>query len=408
MASISKRDVGGKLRFDVRFRDPDGRARRKTFSRMTDARAFAAAIEADKLRGTYLDLDAGRETFKAYAERWLRHSSRDPQTYSIRERILRLHVYPELGDVELRKITGTTMRGLIASLDVADKYAVDIFGVVSSVLSAAVDDKLIASNPAKAASVRRMKPRTPRRKVTPWPIEWVEAMHEGLPERYKIIVTIGAGLGLRQGEIFGLAVEDVDFLRGIVLVRRQVKLVGKRQTFAPAKARKDDDAPREIPLPESVRAELAAHLQRFPAKRVTLPWRDPENGKPTTVHLIVTTRNDKPLDRLLFNSRSWPTARRKAEIPASRENGTHALRHWYASTLLEAGVSIRAVSDYLGHADPGFTLRTYTHLMPSGEERPREAVDARFARADTMTGLDTDAQDTTDVPPSVMDVSSQH
>jgi integrase len=57
----------------------------------------------------------------------------------------------------------------------------------------------------------------------------------------------------------------------------------------------------------------------------------------------------------------------------------HALRHWYASVLLDAGESIRAVSEYLGHSDPGFTLRTYTHLMPSSTERTRAAVDAAFA-----------------------------
>ena len=38
----------------------------------------------------------------------------------------------------------------------------------------------------------------------------------------------------------------------------------------------------------------------------------------------------------------------------------HALRHSCASTWLERGVSIKAVSEYLGHADPGFTLRVYT------------------------------------------------
>ena len=37
-----------------------------------------------------------------------------------------------------------------------------------------------------------------------------------------------------------------------------------------------------------------------------------------------------------------------------------ALRHFYASVLLDAGESIKAVSEYRGHADPGFTLRTYT------------------------------------------------
>lgn len=56
----------------------------------------------------------------------------------------------------------------------------------------------------------------------------------------------------------------------------------------------------------------------------------------------------------------------------------HALRHFYASVLLDAGENIRALSQYLGHADPGFTLRTYTHLMPSSEGRTRKAVDSLY------------------------------
>ncbi|WP_049558122.1 tyrosine-type recombinase/integrase [Nonomuraea sp. SBT364] len=58
-----------------------------------------------------------------------------------------------------------------------------------------------------------------------------------------------------------------------------------------------------------------------------------------------------------------------------REHGIHALRHFYASVLLDGGENIKALSQYLGHHDPGFTLRTYTHLMPSSEDRTRKAVD---------------------------------
>jgi len=57
----------------------------------------------------------------------------------------------------------------------------------------------------------------------------------------------------------------------------------------------------------------------------------------------------------------------------------HALRHWFASVQLEAGTSIRALADYLGHADPGFTLRIYTHLMPTSEDRARRAMEAALA-----------------------------
>ncbi len=59
-------------------------------------------------------------------------------------------------------------------------------------------------------------------------------------------------------------------------------------------------------------------------------------------------------------------------------DGMHALRHFYASTLLARGVTIKELADYLGHSDPGFTLRTYTHLLPSSHERARRAVDSIF------------------------------
>lgn len=64
-----------------------------------------------------------------------------------------------------------------------------------------------------------------------------------------------------------------------------------------------------------------------------------------------------------------------------RSVGKFALRHFYASVLLDSGESIKALSAYLGHADAGFTLRTYTHLMPSSEMRTRKAVDEMYRTA---------------------------
>lgn len=50
--------------------------------------------------------------------------------------------------------------------------------------------------------------------------------------------------------------------------------------------------------------------------------------------------------------------------------------------LLDAGESTKALSEYWGHHGPGFTLRTYTHLMPSSGSRTRAAVDQIFAAAE--------------------------
>jgi integrase len=119
---------------------------------------------------------------------------------------------------------------------------------------AAVDD-LIAKNPCRAASVSR--PTTSTRRIVPWPTEWVSALHDALPAEYRIAVTLASGLGLRQGEVFGLAVEDVNFLRGTVEVRRQVKVFnGHKLAFGLPKGQKT----RTVALPESIASELSSHL----------------------------------------------------------------------------------------------------------------------------------------------------
>lgn len=115
---------------------------------------------------------------------------------------------------------------------------------------------------------------------------------------------------------------------------------------------------------------------------MTLPWEEPD-GQPRTVELILTAPAGLPWWRQRFNSTVWQPSLRRAGVAAStREDGTHALRHYYASVLLDDGESIKAVSQYLGHSDPGFTLRTYTHLMPSSHERTRRVVDARLHPSD--------------------------
>ncbi len=79
--------------------------------------------------------------------------------------------------------------------------------------------------------------------------------------------------------------------------------------------------------------------------------------------------------RNYVNPTIWKPALAAAGIEPTRANGSHALRHFYASTLLDAGESIKAVSEYLGHSDAGFTLRPYNHLMPQSDARTRSAVD---------------------------------
>lgn len=182
---------------------------------------------------------------------------------------------------------------------------------------------------------------------------------------------VAAGCGLRQGEVFGLRREDVDFLRRVIRVRRQVKLIRSRPVFAPPKGGRE----REVPLPEVVKVALAEHLLQRPPTEVTLPWKD-HGGPNRTAELVFTTPAGKAVNRNRFNPSIWKPALIAAGIEPTRDHGMHACRHHYASVLLDGGVSVRALADYLGHHDPGFTLRVYSHLMPETEDRARAAVDA--------------------------------
>ncbi len=67
MASVNRRKDGVAPGYQVRYRDPDGRQRAKSFRRKGDADRFAAVVEADKLRGAYVDPTAGRIKLRDFA-----------------------------------------------------------------------------------------------------------------------------------------------------------------------------------------------------------------------------------------------------------------------------------------------------------------------------------------------------
>ncbi|MFI2379255.1 tyrosine-type recombinase/integrase [Streptomyces sp. NPDC018964] len=369
------------LRYRARYVGPDGSEKSKSFpdKQKRKAEQWLANIEADMSRGDYVDPGAGKITFEQYATEWMASQITDPLTRESVESRLRLHAIPYLGTRPLASFTPSHLRVWLRTLEdrgLSAGYRRGIFAHVSTVFTAAVEDRIIRANPCSARSVRA--PRPEPRKVKPWPAERIMDVRSALPDRYQALVNVAAGCGLRQGEVFGLAVEDVDFLGGVVHVVRQVKLLRQhRPVFAPPKGGKE----RDVPLPTSVAFALAAHLKRHPATRVTLPWKNLD-GPPMTASLIFTGPAGLPLDRNRFNDRVWRPALRDAGVETGRDNGMHALRHFYASVLLDAGESIKALSEYLGHHDPGFTLRTYTHLMPSSGSRTRAAVDRIFSEAE--------------------------
>jgi integrase len=380
-ASRVKTGLYGKgMRYKVRYLDPDGRELFKMYPdrQLSAAKAFLHEVESAKQRGSYLNPQSGKVTFQSYAEEWFKGQSFKSTTRGVVPSRLKNQVYPFLGNIELGSITPTTIRNWIRwMLDrgLAPNYRLVCFTHVSAIFSAAIDDKKIATNPCQARSVTR--PQRGQHKVVPWSDARLKAVWLALPPRVTITVPLGAGGGLRQGEMFGLSPDDIDREAMIIRIARQVQPVDNRLVFCLPKGEKT----RDVPLSDRVLTELDAHLAMFPPVSVTLPWEEPD-GQPTTIDLIMTSDQGGAWWRHRFNRECWqPALQRAAVATPSRADGTHALRHYYASALLDGGESIKALSEYLGHADPGFTLRTYTHLMPSSHERTRRVIDTRLGRS---------------------------
>ncbi|WP_329187579.1 tyrosine-type recombinase/integrase [Streptomyces sp. NBC_01428] len=383
----SKSDrYGTGMRYRARYTGPDGTEKSKSFPDRQKrlAELWLAQTESDMARGQYIDPRKARTTFRQYADRWVKAHTGEINSREAAERRLRLHAYPHIGTRPLGSFKPEHIRAWIAALELtvpAESHRRIIVGTVSAALSAAVDDGLLSKNPCRARTVQLPKPGKPR--VLPWTAAQVFGVRASLPQRYQAVVDAGAGCGLRQGEIFGLTLEELDVERAWLTVGHQLKRIRGKYVFALPKGGKV----RDVPLPKAVVAALQAHAKQFEPITVTLPWRTPD-GPPVTKRLLFSGPEGNHVRVSNFNDHHWkpalatagiiPTRDAGARYASAPEHGMHALRHFYASVLLDAGENIRALSQYLGHSDPGFTLRTYTHMMPSSEGRTREAVDSLY------------------------------
>jgi integrase len=371
---------GKGLRWRVRYLDPEGFERSQSFDRRIDALRFRSSTEAAIDRGTWTDPEVRKTVLADYAREWLEGLTGEPSTLNAHKVRVNCHIIPGLGNLRLGDIRPSRVQSFMANLRTADgkdaplapNTARGVFITLGAILSAAVDDEIIVSNPLRKKSVRG--PRAIPRKVVPWSSDLVAAIRAGLPERWRVFADLGSGLGLRQGEALGLDVGLIEMLPHVVHVNQQLRIVEGCLVLAPPKY----GIERDVPLPESVAQATAAHLAQFPAVEVSLPWRVP-GGKPKRARLLLTREAGTAIRRDTFNH-AWRRAIASAGLKVSRETGTHQLRHHYASVLLGSGdVNIRELAEYMGHKDPAVTLRTYIHLLPSAPDRARKAVDRALA-----------------------------
>ncbi|MFJ8269466.1 tyrosine-type recombinase/integrase [Streptomyces sp. NPDC094154] len=403
---VPSADHGKGKRWQVRWRDAAGEQQKENFAKRSQADTRAATIEADLARGLYVDPAAGKESFRTVAERWRTSAVHRGGTASRVERALRLHIYPTFGDRAIVSIRPSEVQAWIKDrAQVLKPSTLRVtFSYLVTIMHTAVRDRTIAVNPCAGVKL----PEVRRPEIVPLHQDAVRALIEAAPPRYRAMILLAAASGLRQGEVFGLEVDCVDFLRREVTVRQQL--------ITPDKDADEDETPepylgepkthesyRTVPLVGLAVDALAAHLQQHPAAVVDIEDRtDPRKPRRRKAQMLFSNDRNEVIKRASWShvwsrmeeranealskayaeayaawvQRGRPEGQEPAPVRVPDGASMHDLRHFYASALIKNRESVKTVQRRLGHAKPSITLDIYTHLWPDDEDTTRAAVEA--------------------------------
>ena len=256
MSNIEKRPNGV---WRARYYDDAGKQHARHFPRRTDAKTWLDEVTASVVRGDYVDPRDTNTLLKTYAAQWERVQVGRGSTLSIIDNAVRLHINPALGERRIGSIRQSDIQGLVKALEgkgLAAGTVRNIYDTAARIFASAVDDRVIPSSPC-----RRIKlPKDDTGEVVPLTLTQVRSLEVGMGDLGTAVIAL-AGSGLRIGELLGLDVSDVDFLRRTIRVQRQRAQSGE---LTPPKSKSSD---RTVPVGQTVIDALAVYLKAGSGQR---------------------------------------------------------------------------------------------------------------------------------------------
>lgn len=328
--------------------------------------ALAREAQGERLSGERRPVS--RVKFGEYFSEWIEsYQGRTSRGFSETtrpeyRRPIKQHAVPRWGDWKLSEIEPTDVRDLFGRMrreGASASQVKKLRAALSALFATAVEDGLVKANPCQGVRVPAGDSEEPAEdRVKALTREQLRLLLAAVTEEgyWRLFVEFLAVSGLRIGEAVGLRWKYLDLGdRPHVKVREQVYR-GERRRLKSRHARRD------VPLSPSMRDRLLEHR------------RDHFTGPDSPVFPSTTGTPLSPAN--VFNRVLSPAAiacglyvevegadgrtrKRSAVTP-------HVLRHTCASLLFEEGRNVKQVQEWLGHADPGFTLRTYIHLLDAG------------------------------------------
>jgi integrase len=352
-------------RWQARYDDPNGREVTSLWSTRAEAEREINKQESAKANGSWLDPKAGKVTVERYAlDTWLPAQNINGRSVVEYRGALDRYLIPEWGPRQIQSIkpseAGAWQQLLTSKYGLSGGYPNRVARYVRGIFKLAVIDRVIAVSPFE----RMPAPVLVQATVHPPDVAQVrELIAAAYKPLWAAMIEFTALTGLRSGEIRGLTVDRVDFLRKAVQVEQQV--VYEKRVGMYFDKLKTGAGRRVLPLTQRAVDLLAAYIAKYPPRGGDGPW----------AGLVFAMPDGTPVRESTLDWSMKNTCRRAGVQPRH----WHELRHHYASVLIAGGENPKVVQKRLGHKDVMTTLRTYAHLFAEAEERTRSVLDAAWA-----------------------------
>ncbi|CAB0973822.1 site-specific integrase [Corynebacterium diphtheriae] len=383
-------DKNGKTRWIGRYRDHRQKEHSKTFTTRREAKQWEDEARDLLRKGLHISESDKKITVRQYAEAWADHAVK-PETKATRKGLLVSLGW--LGDYRLCDVKASDIlrwrkeleagrswlpapkAGGVDQRALSPSTAGNVTGQLMSVLKLAMEDGVIHKLPVVKVS-KQAKPKVihPQDVLTVEDVQTLATAAITPVGRYKprpwlrTMILISAGSGLRLAEVCGIRKQDFDATNRVLHVRGQI---GKDRAFVPPKSA---TSVRDIPIPAWVVMELQGYMARFPNESEFVFWREGYAGGDGGPHTRDSVSHGM---RAMVNCHD-----------GARDCTFHDLRHFYASALIHAGVSVSGVQHALGHASASTTLDLYVHLWPGADDVIRGAVGGLGILAGKMRAFD--------------------
>ena len=369
----------------------------------TALQLYALQFEEQVKNGSYLDGE--KITFQEFAEKYLKEYAANhlgPNTLAQYEALLKIHIYPAIGNIKLAKVQPRNLNTLYNQLlkerkdgrpgGYSPKTIRHIHNTISAIYTVAIKWNIVMNNPCerieppKSSEGKTLKHFTLEQATAfleclnsniPITIQAHDRIddtgkayhvnsyteNKQIPTQFKVFFNLALFCGMRRGELIALQWNDIDFNNNTISITKSTVIVKKKVI---TKQPKTESSNRIISVPNSVMLLLKRYRKEYLEYRLSLgdAWEGDNylfiqwNGQ----QMYPSTPYGMFKKIIRWYNTSADEAHQLPLIPL------HGLRHTSATLLISQNVDVRTVAGRLGHSQTSTTTDIYSHFLKRADE----------------------------------------